>query len=339
MNKVATFGELMLRLTPPGHQRFLQAEAFEATYGGVEANVAVSLANYGLDVKFVSKLPQNEIGQAAVNSLRRYGVDTTMIVRGGNRIGIYYLEKGASQRPYKVIYDRAYSAIAEASASDFDWDRVFEEVSWFHFCGITPALSEECAKLCLLACKKAKEKGITVSFDVNYRKNLWPLHKAKEVIQGLAQYIDVCFANDEDADKIFGIDLSSKDFTKEQGNARLKQAAAKMMETFGFKLVASTVRDNMSASENRWSAMLYDGIDYYMSKKYDMNIIDRVGGGDAFAAGLIYAMVGGRSMQETIEFAAAAGCLKHSIEGDYNLASEEEVQALSSGDGSGRIQR
>lgn len=329
----------MLRLTPPGHQRFLQAETFDAVYGGVEANVAVSLANYGLEVKFITKLPKHEIGQAAVNSLRKYGVDTSLIVRDGDRVGIYYLEKGASQRPYKVIYDRANSAIAEASACDFDWDRIFEDVSWFHFCGITPALSEECAKICLLACKKAKEKGITVSFDVNYRKNLWSTGKAKEVIEELTPYIDVCFANDQDADKIFELDLNSEEITEQDSNVRLKRAAVQMVKAFGFRFVASTIRDNVSASENRWSAMLYDGANFYMSKEYDMNIIDRVGGGDAFAAGLIYSQMTGMSMQDSVGFAAAAGCLKHSVEGDCNLASVEEVRLLYSGDGSGRIQR
>ncbi len=340
MKKVATFGELMLRLTPQGYQRFVQANSFEASYGGVEANVAVSLADFGMEAKFITKLPQHEIGQAAVNSLRQYGVDTTEIARGGDRIGIYYLEKGASQRPYKVIYDRTNSAIATASLEDFDWNRIFEDVSWFHFSGITPAISDNAAGICLAACKMAKEKGITVSFDMNYRKNLWSIQKAKEVIETLIPYIDIFFANDQDAEKIFGMKLDISDTMESKHSYdRYKQAAQLMMKAYDFRIVASTLRESISASDNQWSAMLYDGSEYYFSREYNVHIIDRVGGGDAFAAGLIYALANRLSPQESIEFSTAAGCLKHSVEGDMNHVTATEVQALAAGDGSGRIQR
>lgn len=289
MKKIVTFGELMLRLTPPGYLRFQQTEIMEATYGGGEANVAVSLASFGLEAKFVTKLPKHELGQAAVNSLRRYGVDTTDIVRGGERVGIYYLEKGASQRPSKVIYDRAHSAIAKASCDEFDWDNIFKDVEWFHFTGISPALSDNMAQLCLQACKKAKEKGVVVSFDLNYRKNLWSSAKAQEVITELTPYIDVCIANEEDAEKVFGMKAVGTDLEGGMLNQEGYQLVAeKLAKTYGFKLVATTLRESISASDNKWSAMLYDGKDFYFSRKYDVHIVDRVGGGDSFGAGLIY---------------------------------------------------
>lgn len=337
MKKVVTFGELMLRLAPQGYTRFVQTDS---TYGGGEANVAVSLANMGLDVSFVTKLPKHEVGQAAVNSLRRFGVDTTEIVRGGERVGIYYLEKGASQRPSRVIYDRADSAIARASIGEFNWDSIFQEAGWFHFTGITPALSDNAAKLCLAACKAAREKGITVSFDLNYRKNLWSSEKAQEVITELTPYIDICIANEEDAEKVFGIKAENTDIAGGKLNHEgYKQVAEKMVRSYGFKMVATTLRESISANDNKWSAMLYDGNDFYFSKKYDIHIVDRVGGGDSFGAGLIYAGMNQYSMQESIEFAVAASCLKHSIEGDYNHASVEEIRVLAAGDGSGRVQR
>lgn len=340
MKKVVTFGELMLRLAPQGYTRFVQTDLFEATYGGGEANVAVSLANMGLDVSFVTKLPKHEVGQAAVNSLRRFGVDTTEIVRGGERVGIYYLEKGASQRPSRVIYDRADSAIARASIGEFNWDSIFQEAGWFHFTGITPALSDNAAKLCLAACKAAREKGITVSFDLNYRKNLWSSEKAQEVITELTPYIDICIANEEDAEKVFGIKAENTDIAGGKLNHEgYKQVAEKMVRSYGFKMVATTLRESISANDNKWSAMLYDGKDFYFSKKYDIHIVDRVGGGDSFGAGLIYAGMNQYSLQESIEFAVAASCLKHSIEGDYNHASLEEIRVLAAGDGSGRVQR
>ncbi|WZL74225.1 sugar kinase [Clostridiaceae bacterium 35-E11] len=340
MKKVVTFGELMLRLAPEGYLRFVHSDKFEATYGGGEANVAVSLSNFGLDAKFVTKLPKHEIGQAAVNSLRKYGVDTSDIVRGGERVGIYYLEKGASQRPSKVIYDRAYSSIAMAAQEDFDWNRIFHGVEWFHFTGITPALSDSIADICLTACKKAKEKGITVSFDLNYRKNLWSTHKAQEVVTKLTPYIDVCIANEEDAEKVFGIKAENTDITGGKiSHEGYKQVADKMVKQYGFKMIAITLRESISASDNNWSAMLYDGKEFYFSKKYNIHIVDRVGGGDSFGAGLIYAQLNNYAPQEVVEFAVAASCLKHTIQGDFNIVSVSEVKTLAGGDGSGRVQR
>ena len=318
--KVVTFGELMLRLAPEGYYRFVQADTLGATFGGGEANVAVSLANYGLDAKFVSKLPTHEIGQAAVNSLRKYGV------------GIYYLEKGASQRPSKVIYDRAGSSIATASKSDFDWKKIFEGVSWFHFTGITPALNDEVAEICLEACKAAKEAGVTISCDLNYRNKLWSKEKAGKVMAELCQYVDVCIANEEDAADVFGITSKGTDVTTGTVNREGYKDVAKQK-------VAITLRESISANDNNWSAMLYDGKDYYFSKKYKMHIVDRVGGGDSFGGGLICACLNEYGPQETIEFAVAASCLKHSIEGDYNMVSMDEVLKLAGGDGSGRVQR
>ncbi|MGF7011032.1 2-dehydro-3-deoxygluconokinase [Lachnospiraceae bacterium PF1-22] len=338
--KVVTFGELMLRLAPVGYTRFVQADSFGATYGGGEANVAVSLANYGLDARFVTKLPKHEIGQAAVNSLRRFGVDTSYITRGGDKVGIYFLEKGASQRPSKVIYDRAGSAIATAKADDFNWDEIFEGVSWFHFTGITPALGDDIAAICVEACKKAKEKGITISCDLNYRNKLWSKEKASQVMSELCQYVDVCIANEEDASDVFGIKAKDTDVTAGEVNHEgYKEVAKELMERFSFSHVAITLRESLSANDNNWSAMLYDGNDYFFSKKYAMRIVDRVGGGDSFGGGLITAILDEKAPQEVIEFAVAASCLKHSIEGDYNMVSKEEVLKLAGGDGSGRVQR
>ena len=325
MAKVVTFGELMLRLAPPGYLRFTQADTFTATYGGGEANVAVSLANYGMDAAFVTKLPENDIGQAAVNSLRRYGVDVSKIVRGGPRVGIYYLEKGASQRPSKVIYDRAGASIALAQPGDFDWDSIFEGVSWFHFTGITPALGDNVAACCLEACKAAKAKNITVSCDLNFRKNLWTSEKAGQVMGQLMEYVDVCIANEEDAEKVFGIHAAATDVTTGKLNHDgYREVASKLKERFGFSKVAITLRTSISANDNKWAAMLYDGEDYYFSKSYDVHIVDRVGGGDSFGGGLIYALLAGKSSKDALEFAVAASCLKHSIEGDYNSVSVKD---------------
>lgn len=340
MGKVITFGELMLRLAPEGYYRFVQAEKYGATYGGGEANVAISLANYGLEAAFVSKLPKHEIGQAGVNSLRKYGVDTSFIARGGDRVGIYYLEKGSSQRPSKVIYDRAGSSIATASKDDFDWDKIFEGADWFHFTGITPALSDSIADICLEACKAAHEKGITISCDLNYRNKLWSKEKAGKVMGELCKYVDVCIANEEDASDVFGIKASDTDVTTGKVNHEgYKDVAKQLTDRFGFKKVAITLRGSISANDNNWAAMLYDGNDYYFSKNYLIHIVDRVGGGDSFGGGLIYACLNNYGPQETIEFAVAASCLKHTIEGDFNMVSVDEVNKLACGDGSGRVQR
>lgn len=338
--KVITFGEIMLRLAPEGYYRFIQADSFGATYGGGEANVAVSLANFGFDAKFVTKLPLHDIGQAAVNSLRKYGVDTSYIARGGNRVGIYFLEKGASQRPSKVIYDRAGSSIAEASAADFDWKKIFEGADWFHFTGITPALNDTIADICKQACIAAKEAGVTISCDLNYRNKLWSKEKAGQVMGELCQYVDVCIANEEDASDVFGIKAKNTDVTKGAVNHEgYKDVAKQLAERFRFSKVAITLRESLSANDNHWSAMLYDKGEYYFSKKYKMHIVDRVGGGDSFGGGLIAASLNGYDSSAAIEFAVAASCLKHSIEGDFNQVSMDEVLKLAGGDGSGRVQR
>lgn len=338
--KVVTFGEIMLRLAPSGYYRFAQAQSFEATYGGGEANVAVSLANFGVDAAFVSKLPTHAIGQCALNDLRKYGVDTSMIVRGGDRLGIYYLEKGASQRASQVIYDRANSSIAQASATDFDWDSIFAGADWFHFTGITPALSDSCAALTLAACIVAKEKGIRISCDLNFRKKLWTSEKANIVMQELMNYVDICIANEEDADKVFGIKASDTNVTTGELNTNgYIDVAKQLTQRFGCKSVAITLRESSSAVDNIWSAMLYTDQQAYFSKKYAVHIVDRVGGGDSFGAGLIYALLHKKTPQQAIEFAVGASCLKHAIEGDYNRVSVEEIETLVHGDGSGRVQR
>ena len=340
MAKVVTFGELMLRLAPENYLRFVQSERFEALFGGGEANVSISLANYGLDSVYVTKLPTHEIGQMAVNSLRKFGVDTSKIVRGGDRVGIYYCEKGASQRPSKVIYDRAHSAIAEAQPEDFDWDSIFEGADWFHFTGITPALNPTVATICEMACKAAKAKGLTVSCDLNYRKKLWTREQARETMTRLMQYVDVCISNEEDAHDVFGIDAEGTDIDSGKLNHEgYKSVAKQLADRFGFSKVAITLRSSISANDNDWAGMLYDGKDYCFSRSYHMHIVDRVGGGDSFGGGLIYACLSGYSTQDAIEFAVAASCLKHTIEGDYNFVSVSEVKALAGGSGSGRVQR
>ena len=338
--KCVCFGELMLRLSPEGYTRFSQADEYLATFGGAEANVAVSLANYGVDATFVSKLPRNEIGQRCVNGLRFHGVDTTRIVRGGDRIGIYFVEKGASQRPSKVIYDRAYSAIAMAKPEDFNWDEIFEGANWFHWTGITPALSDSMAETVLQACKKAKEKGITISCDLNYRKKLWTREKAGQVMAELCKYVDVCIANEEDAADVFGIHAAGTDINAGTlSHEGYKDVARQLKERFGFKYVAITLRGSISANDNDWAAMLYDGKECYFSRSYRVHLVDRVGGGDSFGGGLIYSMLSGYDAQQTIEFAVAASCLKQTIEGDYNQVTVEEVLALAGGNASGRVQR
>ena len=338
--KVITFGELMLRLAPEGYYRFVQADSFGATFGGGEANVAVSLANYGVPVDFVTKLPKHEIGQAAVNSLRKYGVGVDKIVRGGDRVGIYFLEKGASQRPSKVIYDRAGSAIAKASPEDFDWKSIFADADWFHFTGITPALSPEVAKICLAAVKEAKAAGLTISCDLNYRKKLWTREEARAAMSEICRYVDVCISNEEDAADVFGIHAEGTDVdTGKINRDGYRSVAEQLTKMFGFRAVAITLRESISANDNNWAAMLYQGGECYFSRKYAMHIVDRVGGGDSFGGGLIYAMRAGYDPQRTIEFAVAASCLKHSVEGDYNMVSVAEVEALAGGSGSGRVQR
>ncbi len=330
----------MLRLAPNGYYRFFQNDQMQATFGGGEANVAVSLANYGLDSVYVTKLPKHAIGQAAVNSLRYYGVDTSHIVRGGDRVGIYYLEKGASQRGSVCIYDRAHSAISEAQPEDFDWDAIFEGADWFHFTGITPALGKNVVEICKQACIAAKAKGVKISCDLNYRGKLWTRAEAREAMSELCRYVDVCISNEEDAKDVFGIEAEGSDIYGGKLNRDgYKSVAKQLADAFGFEKVAFTLRTSISASDNDWAGMLYDGKDCYFSKSYHLHIVDRVGGGDSFGGGLIYSLLEGKDPQSAIEFAVAASALKHSIEGDYNHVSVAEVEKLSGGDGSGRVQR
>ena len=338
--KIVTLGEIMLRLSTPGNKRFVQSDVLDVVYGGGEANVAVSCANYGLDAYFVTKLPTHEIGQSAVNALRRYGVKTDYIVRGGDRVGIYYLETGASMRPSKVIYDRAHSAIAEADAGEFDFDAIMEGAAWFHWSGITPAISDKAAEITRQACETAKRHGVTVSVDLNFRKKLWTKEKAQSVMKPLMQYVDVCIGNEEDAELCLGFKPDA-DVNAGQTDAEGYKGIFKgMMETFGFKYVISTLRESFSATHNGWKAMIYDGKEFYTSKRYDINpIIDRVGGGDSFSGGIIYGLLTKATQGEALEFAVAASALKHTINGDFNMVSAAEVEALSGGDASGRVQR
>ncbi len=340
MAKIVTFGEIMLRLSPPGYRRFIQADSFDVIYGGGEANVAVSLANYGHHSCYVTKLPKHEIGQSAINSLRKLGVDTSYIARGGERIGIYYLEHGASMRPSKVIYDRANSSIATAEETDFDFDAIFKDADWFHFTGITPALSKKSALVLEEALKVAKKYKVTVSCDLNYRKKLWIEKEAQAVMTRLMQYVDVCIGNEEDADKCLGFKPQGTDVTSGKLSLEGYKGIFKaMMEKFNFRFVATTLRESYSASDNGWSALIYDGQEFYHSKKYDIRIVDRVGGGDSFASGLIHGLLTKDNFQAALEFAVGASALKHTIFGDYNLVSAEEVENLIKGDASGRVQR
>ncbi len=338
--KIITLGEIMLRLPPAGCNRFVQVDSFDVIWGGGEANVAVSCANYGHDAYFVSKLPTHEIGQAAVNALRRYGVHTDYIARGGNRVGIYYCETGASMRPSKVIYDRAGSAIAEASPEDFDFDAIMEGADWFHWSGITPAVSDKAAELTRLACEAAKRKGVTVSCDLNFRKKLWTKEKAQSIMRPLMQYVDVCIGNEEDAELCLGFKPSADvegGVTDAEG---YKGIFKEMAQEFGFRYVASTLRESFSATRNGWKAMIYNGKEFYESKRYDINpIIDRVGGGDSFSGGLIHGLLTMGSQGEALEFAVAASALKQTVPGDFNLMSADEVIALAGGAANGRVQR
>jgi len=340
MKRVVCFGEIMARLNPEGYLKIKQANRLELSFAGGEANVAVSLANYGLDTTFVTKLPDNDLGKAVVKTLRGYAVDVTNIVYGGERLGLYFVEKGASQRPSKVIYDRKYSSIATAAPEDFDWEKTFADADWFHFTGITPALSDTTAAICLEACQKAKEKGITVSCDLNYRKNLWSSDKANQVMSELMPYVNVCIANEEDAEKVFGIHAEHTDVSSGQlDHTGYVSVARQLTERFGFDKVAITLRGSISASENNWAAMLYQDGNSWFSKNYLIHIVDRVGGGDSFGGALIYAILSGYQPQKVVDFAVAASCLKQTIEFDFNQVTVSEVEKLMSGDGSGRVQR
>ena len=340
MKRIITFGEIMMRLNPQGYQRLVQAECFEASYAGGEANVAVSLANFGMDAAFVSKVPEHAVGQCAVNALRAFGVDTKYMYRGGKRLGIYFVEKGASQRASTVIYDRADSAIAQAQPEDFDWDAIFEGADWFHWTGITPALGGKLPEICLEACKAAKAKGVKISCDLNFRKKLWTSAQANEVMSKLMPYVDVCIANEEDAKDVFGIEAEVTDITAGKLNHQgYVSVAQQLQERFGFEAVAITLRSSISAFDNDWAGMLYVGGQAYFSPTYHIHIVDRVGGGDSFGGGLIYSQLVGKNNQDAINFAVAASCLKHSIQHDFNHVTVKEVESLAGGNASGRIQR
>lgn len=338
--KVVTMGEIMLRLSTPDFKRFVQADTFDITYGGGEANVAAALCNYGLNGTFVTKVPNNAIGQSAINHLRRYGVDTQYIARGGERLGIYFLETGASMRASQVIYDRAHASIADVDISEFDFDKILDGADWFHTTGITPALSDKAAALTEAALKAAKAKDITTSIDLNYRKKLWSKEKAQKVMTHLCQWVDVCIGNEEDAETTLGFKPGDTDVTKGELHLDGFQDIMKQMVTkFGFKYVASSLRESYSASDNGWSALVYNGKDFYHTKKYNVRIVDRVGSGDSFASGLIYGLVTGMPMPEAAEFGVAASAIKHTIPGDLNHATLSDVKDLMKGDGSGRVQR
>ena len=338
--KTITFGEVMLRLATPGFLRLNQAPVLEMTFGGGEANVAVSLALFGDDAAFVTRLPKNDVAETCIQRLRGLGVDTRAILRGGDRIGIYFLESGASQRASTVTYDRAHSAMAEINPADLNWEAILKGADWFHFTGITPALSDQAAQASLEGARAAKKLGLTVSCDLNYRKKLWSSEKAGQVMSGLMEHVDICIANEEDAEKVFGIKADGAAVTEGKiDHSRYVEVATKLTERFKFKGVAITLRESFSASHNGWSGLYFTGGKTHFSRRYDIQIVDRVGGGDSFAAGLIHALGKKKPAQEAIEFAVAASCLKHSISGDFNLVRLSEVEALLGGDGSGRVQR
>ena len=342
MKAVVCFGEVMMRLAPPGYLRLNQTSSLEMTFGGAEANVSVSLANYGMDARYVTRLPDNPITDAFAMQMRGFGVDISHVVRGGDRMGIYFVEKGASMRPSKVIYDRKYSSIAGVKPGDIDWDSAFDGAGWLHWTGITPALSDGAAAVTLEACKAAKAKGLTVSCDLNYRKKLWTREKAKAVMTELCSYVDVMIANEEDAKDVFGIEAAGTDV--ESGvlsEAGYRDLAKKLAAAFGCKKVAFTLRESISANDNNWSGLLYDAASdqAVRSRQYAIHIVDRVGGGDSFGAGLIWSLMNGKTDAEAVNFAAAASALKHTIEGDFNRVSLDEVMALVGGSASGRVQR
>lgn len=340
--RVLTFGELLLRLSAPGYTKLFQKDNLDATFCGGEANVSVSLANFGIESSFLTKLPDNEVGRAAMNSLRYFGVDTSRCVMGDGRMGLYYLEKGASQRPSKVIYDRKYSAISLAKPEEFDWEQIFHDIDWFHWTGINPALSENMIQICRQACRVAKDKGITISCDLNYRKNLWSPEKAQQVMPELMKYVDVCIANEEDAEKVLGIKPQENDIEAGKLNKKGYIAVAdEIAQKYGCQYVAVTLRESYSASRNGWSALLYDAArkEAHFSQKYDIQIVDRVGGGDSFTAGVIYGLIIRKDNKSVVEFATAASCLKHTIEGDFNRITVRDVETLLENGGNGRVQR
>ena len=330
MKKIVCFGEIMMRLNPLNKERFIQADNFAISYSGAEANVCASLANYFEDssqIYFVSKVPANELGKSSIKTLRSQNINTEYVEQGSQRLGLYFLEEGASQRPSKVIYDRKNSSFAESSVTDYNWDIIFEDCSWFHFSGITPALSDNLVEICKIACKKAKEKNIKISCDLNYRKKLWTTEKANSVMSELFEFVDVCIANEEDVQNVFGL----------QGS--YEELAQKIIQKFSCKLVAFTLRESFSADKNIWSSLLFSKTESFKSEKYEIQIVDRVGAGDSFSGALIYALLNDYSNQNSLEFATAASCLKHSIHGDFNQVTVDEVLSLMKGNANGRIQR
>jgi 2-dehydro-3-deoxygluconokinase len=342
MSKVVTFGEIMLRLSPPGFERFLQTPVFSATFGGGEANVAVGLAQFGLDSFYITRLPTHEIGEAAVRALRAEGVKTDFIIRGGNRVGIYFVEAGASQRASNVVYDRAHSAISELEPGTVDWPKVFAGADWFHVTGITPALGEKAAACTREALDAAKKAGVRVSVDLNFRKKLWSEKRAQEAMRPLMRHVDLVIANEEDIQSVLGLEVPNTDVTAGHLNLdEYKKVSQRLSSEFGPSLVAITLRESISASDNGWSAVLWDHTrsQFLQSQRYDVRLVDRVGGGDSFAAGLIYGLLTGREPDAALRFAVAASALKQTIPGDFNRVSVAEVDRLAKGDASGRVQR
>jgi 2-dehydro-3-deoxygluconokinase len=337
--KYATLGEIMLRLSTPGAERIVQAKQFDINYGGGEANVAVSLANYGCEAAFITKLPANLLGDAALDSLREYGVEVSKIVRGGDRLGIYYLESGVSMRPSKVIYDRAHSAIAEATVGDFDFEKLLKDVQWLHISGITPALSKSCAEITLNALKAARKLGVTTSFDLNYRAKLWTKEEAQACLKPMMKYVDYVIGNEEDAQSCLGFAMSGDVTSGKLDLEGYKRMLKELCELYHFKGAATSLRESHSASDNGWSCALSVNGEFHHSKHYDVRVVDRVGAGDSFSAGLIYGLTHYKDAQTAIEFAAAASALKHTIPGDFNHVDVKEVETLMGGDASGRVQR
>lgn len=341
MASVVTFGEIMLRLATNRRERFTQAREFEVTYGGGECNVAVSLANYGIESVYVTAVPDNDIGQACVNYVRQWGVDTSEVLRQGDRLGIYYLENGAAMRASKVIYDRAASSISETQPGDIDWERIFNGRDWYHFTGITPAISTSAAAVCEESVAIAKSMGLTVSADMNYRKNLWSPEEAQSVMRPMMKHVDIAIGNEEDADKSLGVAAEGVDVTSGEIDASAYEpVVSRLVDEFGFQQVGITLRESQSADDNDWSAIYFDGDNILMGRKYPVRIVDRVGGGDAFSAGLIYGnLQDGWSSRQKLDFAVAASALAHTIHGDFNLVSLSEVMSVAGGDVSGRVQR
>ena len=338
--KIVTMGEMMLRLMPKNNLRFEQATEFEAYYGGDESIVAVSLSKMGMQARYVTKLPLNPIAETAIGKLREQNVDTSYIVRGGDRMGVNFYENGASVRASNVVYDRKYSAISQAEPDEFDWDGIFGDADWFHIAGIPPAISEKASVLTERAMKEAKAHGVTVSVDLNYRSKLWSPERAKEVMVPLMKYVDVCIGNEEDADKVLGFRPENTDITKGQLDIEAyKDVFRRLTETFGFKYIGSPLRESWSASDNGWSVLVYDGEKFCHSREYKIHLVDRGGGGASFAAGMIYGILNGMTLEETAEYAAAASALKQTITGDFNLATADEIRRLAGGDASGRVRR